>query len=127
MPTSVELMHACRASPDIQMLLGSALLLTWSCMICSMGDFEICSNGAAEISAQSATPAVSPSHANQSEASSSPEQAASNTEEEAAGRESCSTDDDQFSDVGEAADTEVITDDGGTACTACLQTSYVSL
>ena len=76
-----------------------------------MGDFEVCSNGAAEVSAQTAAPAVaSPAHAIQSEAGSSPEQAASDTEEGTGGRDSCSTDDDQFSDVGEAADTEVMTD-----------------
>lgn len=76
-----------------------------------MGDFEVCSNGAAEISAQPAVPAVtSPSNVNQSEAGSSPEQAASDTEEGTGGPDSCSTDDDQFSDVGEAADTEVVTD-----------------
>lgn len=80
-------------------------------LTCSMGDFEVCSNGAAEILAPPAVPAVtSPSKTNQPEAGSSPEHAASDTEEGTGGQDSCSTDDDQFSDVGAAADTEVMTD-----------------
>ncbi|KAL3149387.1 hypothetical protein ABBQ32_002188 [Trebouxia sp. C0010 RCD-2024] len=75
----------------------------------NMGDFEVCSNGAAEILAPPAVPAVtSPSKTNQPEAGSSPEHAASDTEEGTGGQDSCSTDDDQFSDVGAAADTEVV-------------------
>ena len=91
---------------------------------CSMCDFEVCSNGAAEVSAQTAAPAVaSPTDAIQSEAGSSPKQAASDTEEGTGGRDSCSTDDDQFSDVGEAADTEVMTDHRPPTL-ACTETKH---
>ena len=88
-------------------------------MTCSLDDFEVCSNGAAETLAHPAAPvAKQPSQVCQSEADSGPNEAPSDNEEGAGVHEdSCSTDDDQFSDVGEAPDTEVMT--AGTAITAC--------
>lgn len=87
------------------------LLLTLSCAACSLDEFEVCSNGAAETTAQLAAPVeVQSSQANQSEADTSPTQAPSETEDGAGGHDdSCTTDDDQFSEVGEAPDTEVMT------------------
>ena len=93
---------------------GSILLLllpTLSCAACSLDEFEVCSNGAAETTAQSAAPLeVQSSQASQSEVDTSPAQAPSETEDGAGGHDdSCSTDDDQFSEIGEAPDTEVMT------------------
>ena len=84
-------------------------------MTCSLDDFEVCSNGAAETPAHPAEPvAKRPSQVGQSEADTLPQEAPSDNEEEAGGHaDSCSTDDDQFSDVGETPDTEVMT--AGTA------------
>ena len=88
-------------------------------MTCSLDEFEVCSNGAAETQAHSAAPvAAQPSQVSQSEVDTAPDEAPSDNEEEAGGHEdSCSTDDDQFSDVGEAPDTEVVT--AGTAIACC--------
>lgn len=88
-------------------------------MSCSLDDFEVCSNGAAETLAHPAVPvATQPVQASQSEADTGLNEVPSDNEEGAGGlADSCSTDDDQFSDVGEAADTEVIT--AGTAISAC--------
>ena len=96
-------------------------------MTCSLGDFEVCGNGAAEISTTSTQPVEqSSSQVNQSEAGTNPEQSPSDTEE-GSGRhdDTCSTDDDQFSDVGEAPDTEVTIP--GTNVTICLYPPQHSL
>ncbi len=81
------------------------------CATCSMDDFEVCSNGGVESPAQTAqTPSsTSPGSAQaEAEADTSAEQAPSDTEAGTSGHDdSCGTDDDQFSDVGEAPDTEV--------------------
>ena len=86
------------------------LLLSLSCVACSLDEYEVCSNGAAETIAQSTAPVeVQSSQASQSEVDTSPTQAPSETEDGAGGHDdSCSTDDDQFSEVGEAPDTEVM-------------------
>ena len=73
-----------------------------------MDDFEVCSDGAAQT--LSDPPASSQgSQDEQPQASISAEQAASDNEAGVSGLDdSYATDDDQFSDVGEAADTEVL-------------------
>ncbi len=75
-----------------------------------MDDYEVCSNGGVETPVQTAQkPSSSMSEAPQSEADLMTEQAVSEAEAGTSGHDdSYGTDDDQFSDVGEAPDTEVI-------------------
>lgn len=75
-----------------------------------MDDYEVCSNGGVETPVQTAQkPSSSTSKALQSEADLMTEQAVSEAEAATSGHDdSYGTDDDQFSDVGEAPDTEVI-------------------
>ena len=75
-----------------------------------MDDFEVCDNGAAESKVQQGPAAASNrSQAEEGSADQSTQQAASDNEAGASEHgESYATDDDQFSDVGEAPDTEVI-------------------
>ena len=74
-----------------------------------MDDFEVCDNGAAETQAEQCPPATShPSQPEGGAADESTKQAASENEAGASEHDdSYATDDDQFSDVGEAPDTEV--------------------
>ncbi|DBB08963.1 TPA: hypothetical protein ACH3X3_007597 [Trebouxia sp. C0006] len=77
---------------------------------CNMDDYEVCSNGGVETPVQTAQkPSSSMSEAPQSEADLMTEQAVSEAEAGTSGHDdSYGTDDDQFSDVGEAPDTEVV-------------------
>ena len=88
-------------------------------MTCSLDDFEVCSNGAAETLAHPAAAiAKRPLQCNHSEVNTGLNETLSDNEEEAyIHEERCITDDDQFSDVGEAPDTEVMT--AGTAVSTC--------
>ena len=78
-------------------------------MFCSMDEFEVCSNGGVETPVQTVQkPSSSSCEASQTCADASTAQASSEAEAGTSGHdESYCTDDDQFSDVGEAPDTEV--------------------
>jgi hypothetical protein len=92
-----------------------------------MDDYEVCSSGGVETPVQTAQkPSSSMYEAPQTEADLMAEQAVSEAEAGTSGHDdSYGTDDDQFSDVGEAPDTEVLFLVGWASLVDC--TSYMLL